>query len=101
MCFISRLKILKVIFPYISVRIVHRIHQPGKDVIQRSCSNFVPAEFEKCPQLIESRAFNLYFVGVTGFEPATTWSQTRCATGLRYAPMEFFRFPSAKLQRFF
>ena len=25
-------------------------------------------------------------VGVTGFEPATTWSQTRCATGLRYAP---------------
>ena len=26
------------------------------------------------------------FVGVTGFEPATTWSQTRCATGLRYAP---------------
>ncbi len=27
-----------------------------------------------------------FFVGVTGFEPATTWSQTRCATGLRYAP---------------
>ncbi len=27
------------------------------------------------------------YVGVTGFEPATTWSQTRCATGLRYAPM--------------
>ena len=23
---------------------------------------------------------------MTGFEPATTWSQTRCATGLRYAP---------------
>ena len=30
---------------------------------------------------------NLLSVGVTGFEPATTWSQTRCATGLRYAPM--------------
>ena len=28
-------------------------------------------------------------VGVTGFEPATTWSQTRCATGLRYAPRDF------------
>ena len=26
------------------------------------------------------------FVGVTGFEPATAWSQTRCATGLRYTP---------------
>jgi site-specific DNA recombinase len=25
-------------------------------------------------------------VGKTGFEPATTWSQTRCATGLRYFP---------------
>ena len=29
---------------------------------------------------------NYHTVGVTGFEPATTWSQTRCATGLRYAP---------------
>ena len=28
----------------------------------------------------------MLLVGVTGFEPATTWSQTRCATGLRYAP---------------
>ncbi len=26
------------------------------------------------------------FVGETGFEPATPWSQTRCATGLRYSP---------------
>ena len=25
-------------------------------------------------------------VGATGFEPATPWSQTRYATGLRYAP---------------
>ncbi len=33
--------------------------------------------------------FSTYFVGVTGFEPATTWSQTRCATGLRYAPRTF------------
>ena len=24
-----------------------------------------------------------HFVGETGFEPATPWSQTRCATGLR------------------
>ena len=33
-------------------------------------------------------------VGVTGFEPATTWSQTRRATGLRYAPIS-----SAKLRK--
>ena len=25
-------------------------------------------------------------VGVAGFEPATLWSQTRCATRLRYTP---------------
>ena len=28
-------------------------------------------------------------VGVAGFEPATLWSQTRCATRLRYTPSEF------------
>ena len=28
----------------------------------------------------------LFLVGATGFEPATTWSQTRRATGLRYTP---------------
>ena len=31
--------------------------------------------------------FIMPMVGATGFEPATTWSQTRCATGLRYAPI--------------
>ena len=28
----------------------------------------------------------LFIVGETGFEPATLWSQTRCATGLRHSP---------------
>ena len=31
-----------------------------------------------------SRERNL--VGAKGFEPSTLWSQTRCATRLRYAP---------------
>ena len=26
-------------------------------------------------------------VGAAGFEPATPWSQARCATKLRYAPL--------------
>jgi hypothetical protein len=26
-------------------------------------------------------------VGAAGFEPATLWSQTRCATRLRYTPI--------------
>ena len=30
-------------------------------------------------------------VGKTGFEPATPWSQTRCATGLRYSPIAFLK----------
>jgi hypothetical protein len=28
-------------------------------------------------------------VGKTGFEPATPWSQTRCATGLRHFPIRY------------
>jgi hypothetical protein len=31
------------------------------------------------------RGFRI-MVGVIGFEPTTPWSQTRCATGLRYTP---------------
>ena len=30
--------------------------------------------------------FSEEMVGETGFEPATLWSQTRCATRLRYSP---------------
>ena len=33
-------------------------------------------------------AFFIKMVGAAGFEPATLWSQTRCATRLRYAPIE-------------
>lgn len=38
---------------------------------------------------ITETAENRHFqevVGETGFEPATLWSQTRCATRLRYSP---------------
>src|ERR1700730_6970265 len=31
----------------------------------------------------------LSLVGAEGFEPPTRWSQTRCATRLRYAPTVF------------
>ena len=40
----------------------------------------------KKPKLLKINNLGLYKVGVTGFEPATPWSQTRCATGLRYTP---------------
>src|SRR3984893_8910101 len=38
-------------------------------------------------QVIELIVFIL--VGAEGFEPPTLWSQTRCATRLRYAPTAF------------
>lgn len=43
-----------------------------------------------------------FFVGATGFEPATTWSQTRRATGLRYTPKKrTFVFADAKVRFFY
>ena len=46
-----------------------------------------------------------FTVGVPGFEPGTPWSQTRCATGLRYTPMTFvfdvrIWLPSKVLQKY-
>ncbi len=35
----------------------------------------------------DKRLSSKSIVGKTGFEPATTWSQTRSATGLRYFPL--------------
>jgi hypothetical protein len=40
--------------------------------------------------------FVILFVGKTGFEPATPWSQTRCATGLRYFPIRHEACPYRK-----
>ena len=35
---------------------------------------------------IQTLGFKERMVGAEGFEPPTLWSQTRCATRLRYAP---------------
>ena len=43
----------------------------------------------KKPKLLKINNLGFYKVGVTGFEPATAWSQTRSATGLRYTPNAF------------
>ena len=40
---------------------------------------------KRTPAVLES--FCVILVGATGFEPATPWSQTRCATKLRHAPL--------------
>ena len=37
-----------------------------------------------CPYLQDANTTILHLVRVAGFEPATPWSQTRCATRLRY-----------------
>ncbi len=33
----------------------------------------------------------LFLVGVTGLEPAASWSQTKRATKLRYTPIKYFQ----------
>ena len=35
-----------------------------------------------------SRLFYIKLVGERGFEPPTHWSQTSCATKLRYSPLD-------------
>lgn len=42
----------------------------------------------KTAETIENPTVSAVFllVGMTGFEPAALWSQTRCATKLRYIP---------------
>ena len=47
-------------------------------------SNPRPADYKSAALPTELRQHNL--VGMTGFEPAPLWSQTRCATKLRYIP---------------
>ena len=81
-------------------------HTPKMFKIFRSCKvlsingiehNFTPRKREmlckfcanRCKEKVKHliiKHLTFRFVGVTGFEPATPWSQTRCATGLRYTP---------------
>lgn len=56
---------------------------------------------EKEKSQIKRVNLTLSSVGATGFEPATTWSQTRSATGLRYTPNAFSFKAGAKILRFF
>ena len=42
------------------------------------------ARFEN--EKAKGKALAFTVVGAKGFEPSTLWSQTRCATRLRYAP---------------
>ena len=57
------------------------------DVVAKFCYIFTIKKVK--PATIAG--FGQHYVGKTGFEPATPWSQTRCATGLRYFPGLFKR----------
>ena len=41
------------------------------------------------PSITKSATAFFNVVGEEGFEPPTLWSQTRCATKLRYSPTNF------------
>ncbi|CAD5897106.1 conserved hypothetical protein [Carnobacterium maltaromaticum] len=38
------------------------------------------------PKMELKSFFIVHFIGKTGFEPATPWSQTKCSTKLSYFP---------------
>ncbi len=50
------------------------------DVMRGEADNFIEVAGSRWTTL------DLSMVGAEGFEPPTLWSQTRCATRLRYAP---------------
>ena len=49
-------------------------------------SNYLNSRRKKAPSFLTRL---LKVVGEEGFEPPTLWSQTRCATKLRYSPRHF------------
>ncbi len=66
-----------------------RFYRPAQSTTMRPVQNLVPpVGFEP----VTRRGLNPLplalegMVGVAGFEPAAPWSQTRCATKLRYTP---------------
>ena len=62
--------------------IKHDFTPRKKGMLCKCCANSLLKKF-KC---LIIKHLNFRKVGATGFEPATAWSQTRSATGLRYTP---------------
>ena len=46
----------------------------------------IPLVYTYLSVVFERLLLSIKMVGVQGFEPWTPWSQTRCATRLRYTP---------------
>ena len=67
-------------------KLTHRLTRIYNDIYQYDTNRIKyqkPVNHTIYRLLVE---FNIHLVGVPGFEPGTPWSQTRCATGLRYTP---------------
>ena len=54
--------------------------EPATTRLEGGCS--IQLSYGRTTNLLQSREM----VGETGFEPATPWTQTKCATKLRYSP---------------
>ncbi len=44
---------------------------------------------DKIKKLLRKQELFYFVVGVAGFEPTTSWSQTKRDTGLRYTPIRY------------
>ena len=61
------------------------------DIFIRVSIKFIGTKIRIYSNKKNSHSRGCLSVGVTGFEPATLCSQSRCATGLRYAPKMSFK----------
>ena len=61
------------------------------DIFIRVSIKFIGTKIRIYSNKKNSHSRGCLSVGVTGFEPATLCSQSRCATGLRYAPKMNFK----------
>ena len=66
--------------------------KPSKDQPSRTSRRERPYQYKQKSPATVSSSGTIKMVGETGFEPATLCSQSRCATRLRYAPIDFQSF---------
>ena len=66
------------------------LHSLEKILLATASNNIHVDTIQAAYKIMIQMVYSYFLVGAARFELATLWSQTRCATRLRYAPnMEF------------